>query len=357
MAGQRSGGAFVIYLALLVPASAWAQENMPASRITQAPTEARQLQTLTSRQFQAASVKAAPNLACKLHGIEQPHDSGVTVFADADGYARFYARRDGPGRMQELTCTDEAGRSSSYPVDLSSEATFRNPPRDLAAEPGGDRPPLAGDPYSYTQAELAQMGYGLRPAGNSRAYADWLAAAKRQGRLLHAKRLSALHHLPPHTVTNTTAPPWIGSVMTGAAPYDSIMATFTVPTAIPGADGTTVTAASIWPGLGGFNTGSGLIQAGVEIQTTPTTASYLTWREYCCGDPDSNGYAGAFVPSPGDKLLVQAWYCDANGQPSLNGGFGCSYMYDFQSGAVFSCTTPRGDASTPPVGLSGQFQA
>jgi hypothetical protein len=33
---------------------------------------------------------------------------------------------------------------------------------------------------------------------------------------------------------------------------------------------------------------------------------------------------------------------------NLNGGFGCSYLYDFQSGAVFSCTTPRGSGSNPP---------
>jgi hypothetical protein len=163
------------------------------------------------------------------------------------------------------------------------------------------------------------------------------------GPYLHGKRFSEAHH----GITSTTGAPWIGAVMGGSAPYDMVMATFKVPTAIPGTNGTTVTEASIWPGIGGFKTGSGLIQAGVVIQTTTTAASYLTWREYCCGDPDSNGYAGAFVPSPGDTILAQAWYCDANGQRSLSAGLGCTYLYDFQSGAVFSCTTPRGNGSSP----------
>jgi Peptidase A4 family. len=327
-----------------------AGQNLPfvgasPSKEAAPPSEASLLGDLArQKRFLPASVKAAPNLNCKLHSAGREPGSGITVYTDADGYARFHAVRGGKGQTELLTCTDEAGHTSSYHVDLSSAATFADRPRDLAKELGTDRPPLRGDPSSYTQGQLAQMGYGLRPDRHSPAYASWLAAATKPGRILYTKRLSDLHH----TVTPVTGGSWIGSVMTGAAPYDTIITTFQVPTAIPGAEGTTVTAATIWPGLGGFNTGSGLIQAGVVIQTTSTTASYATWREYCCGDPDSNGYAGAFVPSPGDKILAEAWYCDANGQVNLNGGFGCSYLYDFQSGAVFSCTTPRGNGSNPP---------
>ena len=155
-----------------------------------------------------------------------------------------------------------------------------------------------------------------------------------------------------HTVTTTTAAPWVGSVLTGSAPYTWITTNFRVPTLYPGADGTTSTVSSIWPGLGGFGTGSGLIQAGVSLQTTPTTGSYSTWREYCCGNVDSNGYGGAFTPQAGDDILAQAWYCDASGQPSLNGGFGCSYVYDYKSGAVFSCTQPRGTPAARRAGRS-----
>ena len=332
--------AFVVCSALAVAPCAHAQEPTPVIRSAE---------TTPVKRYASASVKAAPDLQCKLHAPGARPASGLTVFTDGDGYARFHAVRPSPGnpvQPQMLTCTDEVGRTATYAVDLASNETFADRPHNIANERGIDRPALTGDPFSYTQTQLSQEGYGLRPdpAADPAAYASWLEAATKPGRMLYAKR-PARH---THTVTPAKAPPWIGSVMTGSAPYRSITATFQVPTAIPGADGTTSTAASIWPGLGGFGTGSGLIQAGVEIETTPTTASYITWREYCCGDGDSNGYGGAFVPSPGDKILAQAWYCDANGQPDIGGGFGCSYLYDFQSGAVFSCTIPRGDPSNPP---------
>jgi hypothetical protein len=298
--------------------------------------------------FSPASVKAAPNLRCTLHAARNPSQA-IPVFTDADGYARFHAVRPSTGHAAEpltLSCTDPAGRAASYPVDLAASGTFADRPLDLASEPGIDRPALAGDPMRRTQAELSRAGYGLRPdpAAGPALYAAWLDAAKRPGRILFSKRPDKHRH----GVTTQSAPFWIGSVLTGSAPYESITSTFTVPTAIPGAFGTSATEASVWPGLGGFGTGSGLIQAGVTIATTPTTASYSTWREYCCGDGDSNGYGGAFTPSPGDKILAQAWYCDANGQANVNGGFGCSYLYDFHSGAVFSCTSPKGSPGNAP---------
>ena len=298
-----------------------------------------------AKRFLHASVKAAPDLKCRLHAKGSPPSTGIPVFTDDDGYARFMAvRASAADAPQSLSCTDAAGKASAYAVDLKSDEVFANRPLDIAKERGVDRPALAGDPMKFTQAELSQKGYGLRPNPTDPAYHSWLESATRPGRMLYRKGTDTHHH----TVTSATAPPWIGSVMTGAAPYTSITSTFEVPTAIPGADGTTFTEASLWPGLGGYGTGSGLIQAGVTLVTTPTTAAYLTWREYCCGDGDSNGYGGAFVPAPGDKILAQAWYCDAQGQVSLGGGYGCTFLYNFRSGAVFSCTAPKGTAGSSP---------
>lgn len=309
------------------------------------PADQLQVKTPALRQFQPASVRAAPDLACHLHAPDQPPATGVSLLTDSDGYVRFHAlKADQGARPEMLTCTDGAGKASTYPVDLSAAAVFQARPLDLANEPGIDRPPLSGDPSRMSQAELAQQGYGLRPAANDPAYPAWLEAARRAGRMLMRKSTEKRMH----AVTVRAAPAWIGSVMTGSAPYTSITASFVVPTALPGAYGTTTTEASLWPGLGGFGTGSGLIQAGITLQTTATTAAYGSWREYCCGDGDSNGYGGAFVPAPGDKIFAQAWYCDSNGAVSLTGGFGCSYLLDFRSGAVFSCTKPRGTPGSMP---------
>jgi len=176
------------------------------------------------------------------------------------------------------------------------------------------------------------------PVADAAAYARWLAAATTAGRMLSAKRPD----LHSHTVTSASGGPWVGSVLTGAPDYVSTEATFNVPRGIPGGDHTSKTEIAIWNGLGGYGTGSGLIQGGVNVYTTPTLASYGSWREYCCGDPDSNGYGGAFVPTPGDEIYSQEWYCDSKGKPDLHGGYGCTYLVDKTSGAVLNCSVAGG---------------
>ena len=297
----------------------------------------------SKRSYAPASVHALPGLQCKVFPLGGTPSSGVTVFTDSDGYARFHAVRAVAGdKVQRLTldCRDSAGRNSSYPVDLNSDSTFVRRPLNVANERGIDRPALQGDPLSYSPSQLIQAGYGLRPdpVKDAAAYSRWLAAASRPGRFLEAIRPDK----HSHGVTSTQSPWWVGSVLTGAPNYIATQATFNVPTGIPGGDGTTSTEIAIWNGLGGFNTGSGLIQGGVSVSTTPNAASYSSWREYCCGDPNSNGYGGAFTPNPGDQIFSQEWYCDSTGNLDLNGGYGCTFLQDMTSGAILNCSLATG---------------
>jgi hypothetical protein len=297
----------------------------------------------SGKRYEAASVRALPDLECKLYPAGGSTAAAVPVFTDDDGYARFHAVRpkaESDVRQLTMDCVDRGGKASSYPVDLTEDATFAPRKINLAHQRGTDRPALEGDPMSYNQSQLIQAGYGLRPDPEKDpvSYKRWREAATRPGRSLEVRR----HDNQSHRVTPTQGGPWVGSVMTGSPNYESTTATFDVPTAIPGGDGTTTTEIAIWNGLGGFGTGSGLIQGGVNLYTTPTVASYGTWREYCCGDPNSNGYGGAFVPNPGDKILDEEWYCDANGNPNVFGGYGCSFLYDYNTGAFLSCTLANG---------------
>ncbi len=300
--------------------------------------------TAPKKSYEPASVRALPGLQCRLYGEGSDPSKGLRVFTDDDGYARFHAVRvsaNDPVQRLTLDCNDSEARPSTFSVDLTSDQTFEPRPLDIANERGTDRPALTGDPLSYSQSELIQAGYGLRPdpEKDPAAYSRWLAAATQRGRMLEAKRPTSQHS---HTVYKTTAPAWTGSVLGGSPNYTSVEGNFNVPKAIPGGDETTGTEEAIWNGLGGFRTGSGLIQAGVNIETTPLTAAYGTWREYCCGDSDSNGYRGTFVPSPGDEIYDQNWYCDAKGNQNINGGYGCSFVQDLRTGAIFSCTSATG---------------
>lgn len=157
------------------------------------------------KSFEPAWVHAAAGLQCNLHA---PGSTAIVhVFTDDDEYARFYAVRatspDSAPRLV-LDCVDSAGTASSYSVDLTSEETFSPVPLDPSQEPGTDRPAIIGDPLSYTQDELLQGGYGLRPDPQKgpEAYSRWLASASLPGRLLAVKRPS----FHSHTVYTIQAP-------------------------------------------------------------------------------------------------------------------------------------------------------
>jgi hypothetical protein len=293
--------------------------------------------------YEAAAVKAAPGLSCRLHPSAAPADTGIKVFTDHDGYARFMAVRSGADDATAaftLACANAKGVASAYPVDLASEATFAPRPVDLSKEPGVDRPALKGDPMNYRQADLLAGGYGVRPdpVADAADYAKWLAAARQPARLLGADRALGRSH----TVTAVPGNLWSGSVLTGKPLYNFIVGGFGVPKAIPGGDSTRDTIISVWLGLGGYGTGSGLIQAGIDVDTTPQTAQYFTFVEYCCGDPNGSS-AGNFNVNPGDNLFIESWYCNTSGTPGAPGlaaGYGCVFVHDTTSGAVMSCTSP-----------------
>ncbi|MGA9867492.1 MAG: hypothetical protein WBQ75_13770 [Acetobacteraceae bacterium] len=296
-----------------------------------------------ARKYVPATIHAEPGLQCRLSAPGGSAADSLPVFSDADGYIRFLAVRpasDAVARTLVIKCKDAAGKPVSYTVNLASAATFAPHPLNLAEQPGTVRPALKGNPLSYTQAQLAAGGYGLRPdpAKAPAAYAQWLHAASLPGRALSAPRPNP----HPHTVTVGTAAPWVGSVMTGAPNYILSQAVFNVPTGIAGGDGTTSAWIAIWNGIGGYGTGSGLIQGGVDLKTIPQAASYLSFQEYCCGDPGTTPNAGAFQPAAGDQIFSQEYYCDANGNAALNGGYGCTFLQDMTSGAIQSCTLASG---------------
>ncbi len=295
------------------------------------------------KMLEPATIYAEPGLQCKLYPVGGVPSQGVPVSTDSDGYARFHALRAASAdaaRRLILDCTDAAGKPSSFSANLASEETFVPHPIDIASERGIERPALAGDPRQMTQLQLVQQGYGLRPdpEKDPAAYSRWLASASAPGKMLFTRR----PNLHVHNVITTSSPWWVGSVLTGAPSYVSVEATFNVPRAIPGGDATTSTGVSIWNGIGGFGTGSGLIQGGIDITTSPVAASYQSFREYCCGDPDSNGYGGDFSPNPGDQIYSQQWYCDSVGNPNLAGGYGCTFLHNMTSGAILSCTAANG---------------
>lgn len=336
---RRSAVGLAAFAALAFAANSAIAQDIPASPQPHIHTPRSQ------KSFEPAAVFAKPGLTCKVHPTGDAAKP-VTVYTDSDGYARFYAVRAAAGdAVRELTmdCTDEAGKLSKYPVDLTSEEAFVPRPLDLEREPGVDRQALSGDPMAWSQDELLKAGYGLRPdpATSPDAYQRWLAAATLAGRMLtthHAATQKA--PAPQQTVRQGLAPYWTGTTISGKPNYISVEGNISVPKVIPNGDETKGkdVHVAVWNGLDSA-TSSGLIQGGYQIDVSSSIVSVFTFREYCCGNPNSNGYKGDFNLSIGDTLYSEEWYCDANGKLNLNGGYGCTHLHDLTSGAVLDCSS------------------
>jgi len=326
--------------------------------------------------YETASVLVPAGNACVLHPDGNPDPAqSVPVRSDADGVARFQAVRptqpDSIDRLA-LDCTDADGISQTYLVDLRSDATFAEIAFNPALANMAYRPALAGDPLSYTQQELLQKGYGLRPdpVQNPDGYQRWLAAASTSAYQLHSIRSSSAAALPhrgsaPGASAQSTAPVsdagvyttpsnfWTGPIMygsyqknaTSALTYSYVLneATFNVPSVTPGGLGTGTTAMTIWNGL------DNVFQAIVDVYSTATTASFGIHHQnfdpwvkcpatpYCTNSGNDTA-AITFTPKAGEQIYAEEWYCDAKGNVNLWGGFACTYMFDYGQAIFWDCS-------------------
>jgi hypothetical protein len=337
-------------------------------------------------QFEPASVIVPAGNTCVLHpeGNADPRQS-ISVAADADGVVRFQAVRPKSTESADrlaLDCTDSHGNQNTYSIDLRSDETFRPRPFDPVAANLAFRPPLSGDPLSYTQQQLIQAGYGLRPdpAANPDAYQRWLATASVPAyRLPSAGRTPSAfpkaRQLASGEETSGTSPQpsvrgpvlepdattynpsqsglWTGAILQGsyqknatsAETYSYVEneATFVVPTVYPGGLGTGATWMTIWNGL------DNVFQAIVDVQLTATTQTFGIHRQIFPATSSAKSFFNStyashydeegtrFSPSSGDAIYAQEWYCDAKGNLSLSGGYACSTLFDLTWGLIWEC--------------------
>ncbi|MGA7830603.1 MAG: hypothetical protein WCA21_06570 [Terracidiphilus sp.] len=334
--------------------------------------------------FEAASITAPAGSLCTIlpEGDRDPQH-GIRIHVDADGVARFQAvRPTRPGAIERLTmnCTDVDRVTHSYTVDLRSAATFAAHPFDARQANLEVRPPLKGDPLNYTVKELIAKGYGLRPSpkGNPTVYAQWLQAASipvyKVGR--PARNLSSSPRVivrAPDKVekalpgaragasvgsascgslgSNQYPCYWTGVVLKGSHDathnYLANYAVLTVPALTPGGFGTSDALMSIWAGL------DNVFQPIVWAQSSPSSASYNIEDELVDGNVARRN--PGVSPSAGDSILLQEWYCDAAGNPNLNGGYGCTHVTDTTIGLVWDCTNAN-DSNCSSIQIPSGFK-
>jgi hypothetical protein len=312
-------------------------------------------------QFEAASVAVPTGNRCTLH--PEQHDGpaqAIPVQVDEDGVARFYALRPTtPGDVEKLSleCTDRNGNGNTYSVDLTSGETFAPRPFDPTRTTLKQRPALSGDPMSYSEEDLVSRGYGIRPdpKTNPNGYAQWLATATIPMSI--ARATVGAGPAPRAPSAAPTADPidagvfdqpyyyWTGPVLQGSFKQNSnpaltqsygwIQATWNVPTVKPFALSADPTSMTIWNGL------DNVFQTIVDVNATSSIASYGIHRQnFLSAEPSLDEMGVDFVPSAGDEIFGQVWYCDAHGRLNLHGGYGCTLMIDLTQQILWGCNTP-----------------
>jgi hypothetical protein len=324
------------------------------------------------RTFETASVDVSGSVRCALHpeGNTDPKQA-IRVGVAADGVARFSALRPAnPQDVAKLTldCTDGQGLAHNYPVDLTRQDIFAPRPFDAVRARLDTRPALAGDPLSYSVQELIDRGYGLRPnpKANPTGYARWLRAATMPATLL--QHSGAANVTQPTPEIDDTLPSvsrngshsanagvtvggsalcagnpagcyWTGAILNGsyrpnsnpakATYYLANEGLFTLPTISEGGgDYAGPTEMSIWTGL------DNVFQAIAFLWVTPSTAGALVVTQFHQPKSPSNPATAngasdvTFTPVLGDTIFAEEWYCDANGNPVISGGYACTYMQD-----------------------------
>jgi hypothetical protein len=306
-------------------------------------------------QFEPASVDVPADSNCTLQpeGNQEPNES-IHVYADVDGAVRFLAVRPLlPNSVEWLTldCTDAHKRTKTYAVDLRSEVTFKPRPFDASRTTLAVRPALTGDPRRFTQAELVEAGYGLRPdpTQDPDAYQRWLAAASvpvyklRSDQTLVWFPISRQRYLtvavdPPESVNKKPSVGWTGAVLYGSfqkkataaetISYGSSSATLVVPRLTPGP----TASATIWNGL------DNVFQAIIDVNTTPTIASFGIHHQTFDKHSGHTDTAGTrFTPRTGDHISMEEWYCNAKGGLDLSGGYECTNMVDITQHVQWEC--------------------
>ncbi len=320
-------------------------------------------------QFEQASALVPAGNTCILHPEENEDPSqSMHVRSDADGVVRFLAVRPTlPSSVDRLAldCTDSQGNASTYHVDLRSEETFVPRPFNPSLANLAFRPALTGDPLSFTQDQLVEAGYGVRPdpIEDPDGYKTWLAAVSVPAYKLKAapravstpgsSHQQAPIHIPadkadliePEAVYLSPSGYWTGALMNGSYQKNSTsaktygyvenQANFNVPTINPGGFGTKSTSMTIWNGL------DNVFQAIVDVDATSSIGDYNIHRQsfyHSKALGSSLDQQGAdFTPNAGDEILVQEWYCDSKGHVKMAGGFGCSNMMDITQAVLWEC--------------------
>lgn len=249
------------------------------------------------------------------------------------------------------------------------------------APAGYTRPPLAGDPMSYSQEELMRGDYPRRPdpVSHPPAYAHWLEQVSRPATILKSASELTTPTSSKGTSQGTESPNWGGYEVDNdhVAPYGNIPYTpyyyvqgeFLLPTLQNSPAGQQV---SQWVGIDGESgsfiqppytpSGVDLFQAGItSVMGYDNATHYQAWFEFLPFDRVSRNDTSAFSANlrPGDAVLVAVCLGPASGGCSAGGTYLRYYMSSsrgFQTSTGWTTIDYSGQSACIQYGGQSGFQ-
>jgi hypothetical protein len=247
----------------------------------------------------------------------------ASVVADDNGIIHFdITLMQGGVKTVPVVCQAAGGTPVAYTLevtgssDVAAIAATRAAMAPLAlSKPGVLRPPLTGDPMSYSLGDLTAQGYGLRPdpMKHPARYAKWLQGVRQPTTLIANSFVedSASNGTNLNKHWNDNPGGWSGAVdyNPGAgANFNMAYADFHVPQVFAEGGFANYSTASTWAGIGY----SLLWQTGVQEYTSTgigfQIAGYTPWWQLAPNTHQND--INNFHVNNGDEIYAAAFICN-----------------------------------------------
>ena len=306
-------------------------------------------------------MKTSPYAVCTVHprGDTDPQHS-LRTFATWEGNVRFYG--SGPGLSTAglvLDCDSNRGETlvsqavDSTAIAASAPLTSSTPPESSIL------PALTGDPLSWSQEELMQRGYPLRPDPQEApaSYSRWLQSVSKPMVIIPAKGIAD----PDGVKANTASNNWDGVLLpkySSTDVYSNVSGFFYQPN-IQSHGWQHIANTNymfMFVGLDGMYGSADVAQAGTRSKLVTawngslwySVASYYAFAEWA---PDVLNVLPDVVVYPGNYYYANVWMSDSTGGSWQPNGYLWFYFTQEDDGpSVRGCIGPPGGACTLTTG-------
>jgi hypothetical protein len=265
-----------------------------------------------------------PYADCRVHPTGQASPT-TQLPADDLGVIRFYEPpAETWGVDLTLDCVGRNGATESIQVNLQASATYQIPPVEAVKPAPKLRRAFPGNIETAKANDFIALGFPPPPPKTSGAYKVWKTIVTTDAMVPHDEPtgiFDSFNNVPEGSYNYGGEELHQANIV-----YNEVFTYLTVPSVT---NNGILTNTSMWAGLGGDVTqgeNNYLIQAGVELDSTGTSASYYAWTEAYPSAAVKLMPPAAFPVFPGDEIFVECWPSDSSGNMTVTGKYASFWL-------------------------------